>query len=99
MTPSYWWSFLVIVALLGIYLQIYLLSAFALMLGAISGVARWWSRRALKDVIYQLLGALRSGMSYCNAMTIDELHKNAEFIKITDAAFRESKSHNIQEID
>ena len=53
MTPNYWWSFLVIVALLGIYLQIYLLSAFALMLGAISGVARWWSKRALTNVIYQ----------------------------------------------
>jgi len=52
----------------------------------------------VKDVIYQLLGALRSGMSYCNAMTISELHRNAEFLRITEAGFRESKSHNIQEI-
>ena len=50
------------------------------------------------DVIYQLLGALKSGMSYCNAKTIPELWKNARFIKITEAGFRESKSHNIQEI-
>lgn len=50
------------------------------------------------DVIYQLLGALHSGMSYCNATTIDELHKNAQFIRITEAGFRESKSHNVNEI-
>lgn len=50
------------------------------------------------DVIYQLVGALRSGMSYCNAKTIKELWKNAEFIKITEAGFRESKSHNVEEL-
>lgn len=53
---------------------------------------------AVSDVIYQLLGALRSGMSYCNAMTIGELHRNAEFVRITEAGFRESKSHNVNEI-
>lgn len=50
------------------------------------------------DVIYQLLGALRSGMSYCNATSIDELHKNARFMWITEAGFREGKSHNVKEI-
>lgn len=50
------------------------------------------------DVIHQLMGALRSGMSYCNASTIEELQKNAEFVRITDAGLRESKSHNILEI-
>lgn len=50
------------------------------------------------DVIYQLVGALRSGMSYCNAKTIKELWKNAQFIKITEAGFRESKSHNVEEL-
>lgn len=48
------------------------------------------------DVIYQLLGALRSGMSYCNAQTITELQKNAKFIRITEAGLRESKSHNVE---
>lgn len=52
----------------------------------------------VSDVIYQLIGALRSGMSYCNATSITELHKNAQFIKITEAGFRESKSHNINEL-
>jgi len=52
----------------------------------------------VEDVIYQLSGALRSGMSYCNATSIPELWKNARFVKITDAGLRESKSHNIAEI-
>jgi len=50
------------------------------------------------DVIYQLVGALRSGMSYCNAKSISDLWKNARFMQITDAGFRESKSHNVSEI-
>lgn len=52
----------------------------------------------VEDVIYQLAGALRSGMSYCNANSIPELWKNARFVKITDAGFRESRSHNVAEI-
>ncbi len=52
----------------------------------------------VSDVIYQLLGALRSGMSYCNAKTIPDLWKNAKFIRVTEAGFRESKSHNIEEL-
>ena len=50
------------------------------------------------DVIYQLLGALRSGMSYCNAKTIPEFWRNAKFIRVTEAGFRESKAHNIEEL-
>ena len=52
----------------------------------------------VEDVIHQLIGALRSGMSYCNAKSIEELHRNAKFVRITEAGFRESKSHNIEEI-
>lgn len=52
----------------------------------------------VSDVIYQLVGALRSGMSYCNATSIDDLHKNARFMRITEAGFREGKSHNVREI-
>lgn len=53
---------------------------------------------AAKDVLYQLIGALRSGMSYSNARRIPELWENAVFMKISPAAFRESKAHNVQEI-
>ena len=52
----------------------------------------------VSDVVYQLLGALRSGMSYCNAKTIPQLWKNARFTKITEAGFRESKAHNIEQL-
>jgi IMP dehydrogenase len=52
----------------------------------------------VSDIIYQLLGSLRSGMSYCNAATIRELQKNAKFVRITAAGFRESKTHNVDEI-
>jgi len=41
---------------------------------------------------------LRSGMSYNNALTIKELQKNAKFIRITSAGFRESLIHNVNEI-
>lgn len=52
----------------------------------------------VKDVVYQLLGGLRSGMSYCNAFSIRELQKNARFIRITQAGWQESKAHNINTI-
>lgn len=51
-----------------------------------------------KDVIHQLVGALKSGMSYCSASTIDQLWKNAQFIQITTAGFRESTQHNVEEM-
>lgn len=51
------------------------------------------------DIIGQLLGGLRSGMSYCNALTIGQLQKNAQFVRITEAGLRESKSHQSGEIE
>ncbi len=53
---------------------------------------------SVDEVIYQLEGGLRSGMSYCNATTIPELQKNARFVRMTSAGFRESGSHNVDEI-
>lgn len=53
---------------------------------------------SVADVIYQLTGALRSGMSYLNARKISEMWQNAKFVRITEAGFRESKSHNVEEI-
>lgn len=52
----------------------------------------------VSDIVYQLLGGLRSSMSYCNAGTIKELQKNAKFVQITSAGFNESKTHNVNEI-
>ncbi|MBQ8555079.1 MAG: IMP dehydrogenase [Clostridia bacterium] len=49
----------------------------------------------LADSIYQMVGGLRAGMGYCGAATIDDLRKNAEFIKITGAGLAESHPHDI----
>lgn len=47
------------------------------------------------QVVYQLLGGLRSGMGYCGAETIDELHENAQFVRITNAGILESHPHSL----
>ncbi len=47
------------------------------------------------DVLYQLVGGLRSGMGYTGCRTIKELQEKAEFISITYAGLRESHVHNI----
>ncbi len=49
----------------------------------------------LEDTVYQLLGGLRSGMGYCGAKDIPTLQEQAEFIKITSAALKESHPHDI----
>ncbi|MDR2634907.1 MAG: IMP dehydrogenase [Clostridiales bacterium] len=49
----------------------------------------------LQDVIFQLMGGLRSGMGYCGMGTIEMLRKNAEFIKISSASLIESHPHDI----
>ena len=48
----------------------------------------------LYEVIYQLVGGLRSGMGYCGAHNIMELH-NAKFTRITNAGVLESHPHDV----
>ena len=48
----------------------------------------------VQEVIYQLVGGLRSGMGYCGASTIENLH-NAKFTRITNAGVLESHPHDI----
>ncbi len=48
----------------------------------------------LNEVIYQLVGGLRSGMGYCGAPDIDTLH-NAKFVRITNAGVLESHPHDV----
>lgn len=50
----------------------------------------------LADVVYQLLGGLRSGMGYCGTPTIEDLQQNSKFIRITNAGLIESHPHDIQ---
>lgn len=52
----------------------------------------------LADVIYQIVGGLKSGMGYIGARNIFQIAKKAEFIQITSAALRESHPHTLSEI-
>ncbi len=49
----------------------------------------------LSDVIYQMVGGIRSGMGYCGKANIEELRTTSEFIKITSASLIESHPHDI----
>jgi IMP dehydrogenase len=49
---------------------------------------------ALVEVMYQIIGGLRSGMGYCGAATIDKLMQ-ATFIRITNAGVKESHPHDV----
>jgi IMP dehydrogenase len=47
------------------------------------------------DVLYQLIGGLRSGMGYCGVATIDALRHDVRFTRITPGGLRESHPHNV----
>jgi IMP dehydrogenase len=48
------------------------------------------------DVLHQLIGGLRSGLSYAGATCLPELQAKAEFIRITPAGARESGAHDVE---
>jgi IMP dehydrogenase len=58
-------------------------------------VGRVPQRGKLTDIIYQLMGGLRSGMGYVGCHTIPELMTQARFVRITPAGLRESHVHDV----
>ncbi|RME25594.1 MAG: IMP dehydrogenase, partial [Deltaproteobacteria bacterium] len=52
-------------------------------------------RGKLAQVLYQLVGGLRSGMGYTGCPTIERLRKKARFVRITPAGLQESHVHNV----
>lgn len=52
-------------------------------------------RGPVREVLMQLVGGLRSGMSYCNARSIEELWEHARFVRITPSGLRESGPHDV----
>jgi IMP dehydrogenase len=58
-------------------------------------VGRVPSRGKLSDVVYQLVGGVRSGMGYVGSRTIPELQDQARFVRITPAGLRESHVHDV----
>jgi IMP dehydrogenase len=50
------------------------------------------------SVLRQLVGGLRSGLSYCGASNLAELRRNSEFIRITEVGLKESKPHDVKDL-
>ncbi|MDR2038754.1 MAG: IMP dehydrogenase [Bacteroidales bacterium] len=48
----------------------------------------------LSEVVYQIVGGLRSGMGYCGAADIEALHE-AKFVRITNSGIEESHPHDV----
>lgn len=53
---------------------------------------------SVADILKQLTGGIRSGLSYCGAHSIPQLQENAEFIKMSRAGFAESQPHDISPV-
>jgi IMP dehydrogenase len=53
-------------------------------------------RGSVREIVNQLVGGLRSGLSYCGANDIPTLWEKAEFVRITSAGMSESRSHDVQ---
>ncbi|MCZ6134499.1 IMP dehydrogenase [Campylobacter ureolyticus] len=49
----------------------------------------------LKNVVFQLLGGLRSSMGYCGSIDIPTFQEKAEFVEITTAGLKESHVHDV----
>ncbi len=49
----------------------------------------------LSDVVFQLVGGIRSSMGYCGVMTIQDMKKQTRFVKVTEASVRENHPHDI----
>ncbi len=54
---------------------------------------------SVSKIIYQLKGGLKSSMGYIGAKRLEDIKKNAKFIKITKAGFYESMVHSVEMID
>lgn len=53
------------------------------------------SKGPLADLVYQLVGGLKSGMGYCGCSTVPELQEKARFVRVSPAGLRESHVHDV----
>ena len=53
-------------------------------------------RGHLGDFVYQMVGGLRSAMGYCGCATIEELRRDAQFVRVSAATVVENHPHDIQ---
>ncbi|SND22830.1 inosine 5'-monophosphate dehydrogenase [Streptococcus pneumoniae] len=54
------------------------------------------NKGAAADIVFQMIGGIRSGMGYCGAANLKELHDNAQFIEMSGAGLKESHPHDVQ---
>lgn len=59
----------------------------------IEGLAAY--KGSASNMIFQMIGGIRSGMGYVGAADIEELHRNARFVKISSASVKESHPHDV----
>ncbi|RIK68078.1 MAG: IMP dehydrogenase [Planctomycetota bacterium] len=52
-------------------------------------------RGRLAELTYQLVGGLRAGMGYCGAASIEDLRRDARFVRVSGAGMVESHPHNL----
>ena len=50
---------------------------------------------SVTDILKQMTGGVRSGLSYCGAHTIQAMQRNAEFVRMSRAGFAESQPHDV----
>jgi IMP dehydrogenase len=53
------------------------------------------SKGPLADLVYQLVGGLKSGMGYVGCRTIDQMHANTRFVRVSPAGLKESHVHDV----
>jgi IMP dehydrogenase len=53
------------------------------------------SKGPLSDLVYQLVGGVKAGMGYCGCATIPQLQKEATFIRVSPAGWKESHVHDV----
>lgn len=53
-------------------------------------------RGKTEEVLFQLIGGVKSGMGYVGARNIDELRKNSQFVRISSSGLKESHPHDIR---
>ncbi len=51
---------------------------------------------SVSDIIFQMVGGIRSGMGYVGASDVQSLHDNAQFIEMSGAGLKESHPHDVQ---
>ena len=51
---------------------------------------------SIKQIIFQLAGGVQAGLGYTGCRSINDLHRNAEFLQVTSSGIRESHVHDVQ---